>query len=45
MDLGLCLADFDVMEIGMIVDLLVEKANENSRPRKTYATQDDINAF
>lgn len=43
-ELGLCMSDLDDMTMGMVYDMLIEKANDQEKyPYK--ATQEDINKF
>lgn len=39
------MADLETMTIGMIVDILAERREETTTPRKKYATMADIEAF
>lgn len=43
-ELGLSMKDLDVLDVGMIYDMFIEKGNDNEEYAQV-ATQEDMNKF
>lgn len=44
-EVGLSMADLELLDMGMVYDILTEKNNDNWKGWKTIATQDDFDRF
>lgn len=45
LELGLSLQDLDLLSIGMITDMYIEKANDAEYAQEQEATQEDFDRF
>ena len=43
--MGLSMADLDDLDMGMILDMMVERSRDNSEDSVKKATQEDMNKF
>lgn len=45
-EVGLSMADLDLLTVGMVIDMFTEKANDQEEPSAVRkATQEDFNKF
>lgn len=45
-EVGLSMADLDLLTVGMVIDMFTEKANDQEEPNTVRkATQEDFNKF